>query len=305
MRWHHADKKEDGTAEKNVCRKEREKTVDKKNLFQIGEVAEMFHLSVSSLRHYERCGLLRPEYIDPDSGDRYYSARQLEVLTTIRFLRQLDMPIAQIRDFLGCREIGKIQKMLREQEEDVRRRQRELAQIERKIHAQQAVIEDALRGEMETITLRHLPKRRAAWIRGRISPKHYFDLETSIRELEKEQPGGGVWLGKIGIGIRQENLETGNFLEYGMVFLLLDEQEAYLGHTETWPEMDCLCLRFHGSHRDAPPYYEKMLAYARENGFAVNGFSREITLIDEGMTRNPEEFVTEIQVPVRCGVSAR
>lgn len=285
--------------QKKVCAERKERTVDKKNLFQIGEVAKMFRLSVSSLRHYEKYGLLSPEYIDPDSGYRYYSARQLEVLTTIRFLRQLDMSIAQIRDFLDCREIGKIRKMLQEQEAEVQRRQRELAQIEKKIHAQQEMIEDALRGRMETITLCHLPKRRAAWVRGRISPKHYFDLETSIRELEKEQPGGGVWLGKVGIGIRQENLETGNFLEYGMVFLLLDEQEPYLGQTETWPEMDCLCLRFHGSHRDAPPHYEKMLAYARENGFAVNGFSREITLIDEGMTRNPEEFVTEIQVPVR------
>ena len=268
-------------------------------MFQIGEVAEMFHLSVSSLRHYERCGLLRPEYTDPDSGYRYYSARQLEVLTTIRFLRQLDMPIAQIRDFLDSREIEKIQKMLKEQEQEVQRRQRELAQIERKIHAQQAVIEDALHGEMETITLRHIPKRRAAWIRGRISPKHYFDLETSIRELEKEQPDGGVWLGKVGIGIRREDLLAGRFSEYGMVFLLLDEQETYLGQTETWQKMDCLCLRFHGSHRDAPQHYEKMLAYAKKRGFSVDGFSREITLIDEGMTRNPEEFVTEIQVPVR------
>lgn len=273
--------------------------MDKKNLFQIGEVAEMFHLSVSSLRHYERCGLLRPEYTDPDSGYRYYSARQLEVLTTIRFLRQLDMPIVQIRDFLDSREIEKIRKMLKEQELEVQRRQQELARIEKKIHEQQAVIEDALRGEMETITMRHIPKRRAAWIRGRISPKHYFDLETSIRELEREQPDGGVWLGRVGIGIRQEDLRAGRFLEYAMVFLLLDEQETYLGHTETWPEMDCLCLRFHGSHKDAPQHYEKLLAYAAEHGFAVDGFSREITLIDEGMTRNPEEFVTEIQIPVR------
>ena len=32
--------------------------MDKKNLFQIGEVARMFHLSVGSLRHYEKAGLL-------------------------------------------------------------------------------------------------------------------------------------------------------------------------------------------------------------------------------------------------------
>ena len=41
-----------------------------KKLFQIGDVAKMFHISVGSLRHYEQAGLLKPEYIDeiPDIG---------------------------------------------------------------------------------------------------------------------------------------------------------------------------------------------------------------------------------------------
>ena len=38
--------------------------MDKKDLFQIGNVAKMFNLSVGSLRHYEKSGLLKPEYID-------------------------------------------------------------------------------------------------------------------------------------------------------------------------------------------------------------------------------------------------
>lgn len=47
-------------------------------LFSIGEVAKLFHVSVSSLRHYEAAGLLQPEYISPDSGYRHYSTRQFE-----------------------------------------------------------------------------------------------------------------------------------------------------------------------------------------------------------------------------------
>ena len=36
-------------------------------LYSIGEVASLFHLSASSLRHYETLGLITPEYIDPAS----------------------------------------------------------------------------------------------------------------------------------------------------------------------------------------------------------------------------------------------
>lgn len=32
--------------------------MDRKNLFPIGEVSRLFHISVSSLRHYENIGLL-------------------------------------------------------------------------------------------------------------------------------------------------------------------------------------------------------------------------------------------------------
>ena len=50
--------------------------MENKKLFQIGDVAKMFHISVGSLRHYEQAGLLKPEYTDPETGYRYYSVRQ-------------------------------------------------------------------------------------------------------------------------------------------------------------------------------------------------------------------------------------
>lgn len=60
--------------------------MDRKGLFSIGEVSKLFHISVSSLRHYENVGLLHLEYISPDSGYCYYGTEQFEVLNTIRYL---------------------------------------------------------------------------------------------------------------------------------------------------------------------------------------------------------------------------
>ena len=75
--------------------------MDRKNLFPIGEVSKLFHISVSSLRHYEHIGLLTPEYISSDSGYRYYGTEQFEVLNTIRYLRALDMPLSD-HPVCGC-----------------------------------------------------------------------------------------------------------------------------------------------------------------------------------------------------------
>ena len=179
----------------------------RKELFRIGDVAKMFHISVGTLRHYEKIGLLPPEYIDNETGYRYYSTRQFECLNTIRYLRVLDMPLPQIRDFLKNKDINKIQKMLQEQKETVIRRQREFQIIERKIHNRLQQLEDALISELDTIKIVQTETRRIAWIRNNLSINSYLDLETSIRQLEKQQKDAVVFLGKVGVGIAKEQLQ--------------------------------------------------------------------------------------------------
>ena len=122
--------------------------MDKDQLFSIGEVARLFHMSVSSLRHYESLGLLSPEYINPDSGYRYYSTRQFEVLNTLRYLRALDMPLGQIRAFLRNRDVGRIEQLLREQKAAVVRKQAELQRVERKIDNRLRQLHDAQTAEL-------------------------------------------------------------------------------------------------------------------------------------------------------------
>lgn len=104
--------------------------MDKKDLFQIGDVAKMFHLSIGSLRHYEKIGLLKPEYTDSKTGYRYYGMQQFEVLTMIRFLRVLDMPLDEIRLFLSDRKIQTTQEMLKKQKKIILQKQTELKLIE-------------------------------------------------------------------------------------------------------------------------------------------------------------------------------
>ena len=118
-------------------------------LFSIGDVAQLFHLSVSSLRHYETIGLLTPEYTDPATGYRYYGPRQFEVLNTIRYLRVLDMPLEQIADFLANRDIQVIEEKLQNQKEMIREKKRQLEVIERKIDHRIHQIQDAASSKLD------------------------------------------------------------------------------------------------------------------------------------------------------------
>lgn len=272
--------------------------MDKRGFFQIGDVAKLFHLSVGSLRHYEKAGLLSPEYIDPETGYRYYSTRQFEVLNTIRYLRVLDMPLTQIAEFLRNRDVEHIQELLLAQKETVARKKRELEIIEKKIDNRLSQLQDALDSELNVIRVAAVPERRIAVIRDSLAPRSYLDLEVQIRKLEGQQKDALVFLGKIGVGITKEKLMANQYEQYDLVFLLLDPEDEYEGEVQVVPEEVCVTLRFCGSHQEAPAQYEKLLAYVREQGLEIAGAAKEITMIDYGITNDTSRFVTEIQIPV-------
>ena len=272
--------------------------MEKRELFQIGDVAKMFHLSVGYLRHYEKAGLLQPEYIDKETGYRYYSTRQFECLNTIRYLRVLDMPLPQIADFLKNKDIDKIHEMLCQQRETVIRKQKDLQIIERKIDNRLRQLEDALSSEFNVVNLIQTEARRIAWIRNNLCINSYLDLETSIRQLEEEQQDAVAFLGKVGVGITKENLLQKQYESYDMVFLILDEEDSYQGNVVELPKENCVSIRFCGSHNEAPIYYQKLDDFIVKNKLIITSFSREITMIDYGITNDTSQFVTEIQIPI-------
>lgn len=273
--------------------------MEKKALFQIGDVAKLFHLSVGSLRHYEKIGLLQPEYIDSETGYRYYSTRQFECLNTIRYLRVLDVPLSQVADFLKNRDVNKIREMLCQQKEIVIQKQKDFQIIERKIENRLKQLDDALSSELDTVQVVQTPIRRIAWIRNNLSINSYLDLETSIRKLEDRQKNAVVFIGKVGVGIAKKRLQKKQYSCYDMVFLILDKEDSYNGATEELPTETCVSIRFCGSHSEAPVYYQKLDDFISNHNMIITGFSKEITMIDYGITNDTSQFVTEIQIPIK------
>jgi DNA-binding transcriptional MerR regulator len=65
----------------------------------------MTHLSVKALRHYHDVGVLIPVEIDPVSGYRFYDAAQVPRAHVIHRLRDLDMPLDDVRSVLEASDV--------------------------------------------------------------------------------------------------------------------------------------------------------------------------------------------------------
>ena len=66
-------------------------------LYSIGEISKMFRITVQTLRFYEKSGLFIPARRNEETGYRYYTWTQLDELRLILHLRNLGLPLKEIR----------------------------------------------------------------------------------------------------------------------------------------------------------------------------------------------------------------
>lgn len=69
-------------------------------MLKIGEFSKLSRVSVRMLRHYDEVGLLAPSEVDPMTGYRYYSERQLITAGRIAALRALGFGLSDTRELL-------------------------------------------------------------------------------------------------------------------------------------------------------------------------------------------------------------
>ena len=107
-------------------------------MLKIGEFAWLSQVTVETLRHYDRIGLLKPVHLDQFTGYRYYSLGQLPRLNRILALKDLGLPLEKIAQLLdkniSLNEIRGILELIQvELKEQIQETQRHLACVEARL----------------------------------------------------------------------------------------------------------------------------------------------------------------------------
>ncbi len=68
-------------------------------MLKIGEFANIFNISIKTVRFYEEKGLFKPFYIDKYSGYRYYDEKNIEEMSKILYLKDLDFSLEEIKNY--------------------------------------------------------------------------------------------------------------------------------------------------------------------------------------------------------------
>ena len=88
-------------------------------LLTIGQFAAMHGINKKTLMWYDETGLFKPAVVNPENGYRCYNYHQSPVLETILLLRELDVSVSEIQDFMKNRSAGSMKCLLEEKITDL------------------------------------------------------------------------------------------------------------------------------------------------------------------------------------------
>ena len=88
-------------------------------LLSIGQFAALHGINKKTLMWYDEIGLFRPAAINPENGYRCYHYRQSPILETILLLRELDVSLPEIQEFMKHRSAEHMKDLLKEKLSDL------------------------------------------------------------------------------------------------------------------------------------------------------------------------------------------
>lgn len=165
---------------------------DRDKGYTVSEVARLAGVSVRTLHHYDEIGLLRPPARSP-AGYRLYQGADLLRLQQILFYRELDLPLADIRQVLddpGFDPVAALQEHRRALQERARRVQRLLQTVDRTILS---LTEDTMNEDKVTdaeLYAGFTDEEREAYaheVAERYDPAIVAESNRRVREMSKGQ----------------------------------------------------------------------------------------------------------------------
>jgi DNA-binding transcriptional MerR regulator len=270
-------------------------------MFRIGDFSRLGKVSVKALRFYDEVGLLKPTYVDRDTGYRYYSATLLPRLNRILAFKELGFSLEEIVRLLeGGLPVDRVRESLQSRRAELARRiERERAQLA-EVDAWLEQIDRAGRVPEYEVTIKQVAPRLVASIRDSLS--EYADAEELFDELHGALKQRGAFLERGAIWHTCAGQRRSIDCE---AFVFLRGPVAASGRVRVY-EAPAASVAFvihqegqdrQSNDKTCEQAYRAARSWIHSHGYAIAGPNRELYW-QGGLARDDDSGVTEIQFPI-------
>lgn len=268
-------------------------------LVSITQLAKLRGVTSETLRHYDRIGLLKPDYIN-EHGVRYYSIQKYEILGTIRELKECDISLSELKEYFNDRNFMSSYELLQKQKQLLHDKLKELNeisnQVDNKIEYMNSIKNLHIDNNVHEM---FIPQRQYISshkiVRNEMELAYeVIKLEALLNETEKYLP---IYATSRYAGIIK--LDSICDDEYMDAELLVEiNSELQKDDILTLLEGNYCCVYSRGSFWHRKEAIEKLLKYISDNNYSIDGDIIQKVIVDYTITDDVDERVYEFQVKV-------
>lgn len=264
------------------------------NMYKIGKFSVMSKTTIKALRYYEKEGLLMPAKIDNITGYRYYESKQLADLSKIISLRQIGVSINDIKAILNGEDMKEVLiKRKKEIENDMALCNISLSKINYLLEGKNMEKE---------IFLKELPAYTVYYKEG---------VLTDYSEASKFIQDSGTECLKLNPDIKcvspdycfvnyldKAHKEHDIKIRYAQAVEKAGVESDKIKFMKLNP-VTAVCIYHKGAYDELGNSYSAILKYIEDNNYEIIECPRECYIDGIWNKENVEDWLTEIQIPVK------
>lgn len=274
--------------------------MNKERYLSTGEFAKLVGTTKYTLFHYDDTGLLCPE-VRLGNKYRYYSFRQIDIYEVISTLRELGMPLREIKEYLDRRTPDSLLQLFEKEDRIIEEHLEKLREIQEWISVKRQCILEGARAEPDEIKIVYEER------------KYLIQAETeSTKEMEWTIEMGKLWdyceahgiNSPYGIGFKQNlsDILKETYYNYHIIYELTDKKPKQI-EAEEKPEGMYLIAYHKGKWQEMEKTYKRIMKYVRENKLVLGPYFYEDYLLDGLSVKREEEYVTRVSCLILEGQS--
>lgn len=276
----------------------------KNNLLSIGKMAELNHVTIATLRLYDKMGLLHPRYTDKETGYRYYDIQQNARLDIIAYMKELGMSLAEIDNVLKTEDITLIEEILAQKNEQIHEQIRELRvrhdAVERAIASIERYRKSPRTG---TISLEYIDQR---YIWAIPCTENFYEKDISsyeyvlmtLRKELMEQSFPQIHSYNTGTSIAKADFEQ-EYFRPKQVFIFSDKRLNENRPGSAIIESGMYACIYLDNYDDEISYAKKLLRFCKENRYIISGdYICEVMTEFNVFDSDHRNMFLRLQVPV-------
>lgn len=249
----------------------------KRKYYKTGDLSKIYKLGRDSIKYYEKLGLLNP--VRDSNSYRMYTIKDICNLNLIRELRSLDFSMQRIKEYIE----KKVDEL------NCRRNS-----LKNRLSSIEKCIEHTT---FNGIELLYMNKRKALTVDSNVR----FDenVDYLIQKLSEKFEDRFYILGNSNFGavFNSESFSNNIFNNYKHTFYLLDENAT--NYNFILDEGYYVTYTYKGDYTQYCQVFDMLYKFIEINQYTILGDPIEIYKIDVYETSLEDEYVTQVQIPVK------